>query len=67
MVQTEYTSQFRGKSSFPASEKVYREGSLPSIRVPFRQVALTPTSGRCGQEAPPIPCSVGHRERPRDQ
>ena len=50
MVQTEYTSQFQGKSNFPASEKVYREGSQPSIRVPFRQVTLTPTTGRFGQE-----------------
>ncbi len=53
MVQTEYTSQFQGKTSFPASSKVYREGSRPSIRVPFRQVALTPTSGRFGQEENP--------------
>ena len=50
MVQTEYTSQFLGKSSFPASDKVYKEGSQPSIRVPFRQVTLTPTTGRFGQE-----------------
>ncbi len=50
MVQTEYTSQFQGKSSFPASQKVYKEGSQPSIRVPFREVALTPTTGRFGQE-----------------
>ena len=50
MVQTEYTSQFQGKSSFPASHKVYKEGSQPSIQVPFRQVTLTPTSGRFGQE-----------------
>ena len=51
MVQTEYTSQFQGKSNFPASEKVYKEGSLTSVRVPFRQVTLTPTSGRFGEEA----------------
>ena len=50
MVQTEYTSQFQGKSSFPASQKAYEEGSQPSIKVPFRQVSLTPTSGRFGQE-----------------
>ena len=50
MVQTEYTSQFQGKTSFPASSKVYKEGSQPSIRVPFRQVSLTPTTGRFGQE-----------------
>ena len=50
MVQTEYTSQFQGKSNFPASQKVYKEGSQSSIRVPFRQVTLTPTTGRFGQE-----------------
>ena len=50
MVQTEYTSQFQGKSNFPASEKVYKEGTQPSIQVPFRQVTLTPTTGRFGQE-----------------
>ena len=51
MVQTtEYTQAFQGKSSFPASNKVYREGSQPSIRVPFRQVTLDPTTGRFGQE-----------------
>ncbi len=51
MVQTtEYTKAFQGKSSFPASAKVYKEGSLTSIRVPFRQVTLNPTTGRFGQE-----------------
>ena len=51
MVQTtEYTQAFQGKSSFPASNKVYREGSQPSIRVPFREVTLDPTTGRFGQE-----------------
>ena len=50
MVQTEYTSQFQGKSNFPASRKIYQEGSQPSVRVPFRQVTLTPTTGRFGNE-----------------
>ena len=55
VVQTEYTSQFQGKSQFPASEKVYRQGSQPSIRAPFRQVTLTPTGGRFGtEENPPL-------------
>ena len=58
MVQTtEYTQAFQGKSSFPASNKVYREGSQPSIRVPFREVTLDPTTGRFGQEDNP-PLSV---------
>ncbi len=50
MVQTEYTSQFQGKSNFPASQKVYKEGSQPTVKVPFRQVSLTPTTGRFGEE-----------------
>ena len=46
---------FPGKASFPASRKVYHQGSRPDIRVPFREVSLTPTSGRFGQEEnPPV-------------
>ncbi|MSQ06390.1 MAG: phosphomethylpyrimidine synthase ThiC [Dehalococcoidia bacterium] len=45
----------QGKAAFPASRKVYAEGSRPDIRVPFREVTLTPTEGRLGLEAnPPI-------------
>ena len=40
--------QVQGKSNFPASKKVYTQGSRPDIRVPWRQVTLTPTSGRFG-------------------
>ena len=50
VVSTEYKQAFKGKPSFPASTKVYQEGSSPSIRVPFRQIALNPTTGRFGQE-----------------
>ncbi len=35
---------------FPASRKVYVAGSRPDVRVPMREIALTPTSGRFGQE-----------------
>lgn len=38
-------------AAFPGSSKVYVEGSRPDIRVPMREVALTPTSGRFGNEA----------------
>src|SRR5918996_119404 len=41
---------FPGKASFPACRKVYRQGSRPDIRVPFREVSLTSTSGRFGRE-----------------
>ena len=53
MVQTEYTTKIQGTSSFPASVKVYQEGSSPSVRVPFRQVILNPTTGRFGEEENP--------------
>ncbi len=57
MVQTEYTTKIQGKSTFPASEKVYKEGSNPGVRVPFRQVTLNPTTGRFDQEENP-PLSI---------
>ncbi|MBM3942191.1 MAG: phosphomethylpyrimidine synthase ThiC [SAR202 cluster bacterium] len=45
----------KGKTTFPASRKVYVQGSRSDIRVPFREVTLTPTAGRSGPEAnPPI-------------
>ena len=34
----------------PSSKKVYVEGSRPDLRVPMREVSLTPTSGRFGDE-----------------
>ena len=50
MTQVHEGLELRGQSAFPASQKVYADGSRPDIRVPFREVALTPTSGRFGQE-----------------
>jgi phosphomethylpyrimidine synthase len=43
----------QGKSNFPASKKVYKTGSRPDIKVPFREVELTPTAGRFGNEENP--------------
>ena len=40
----------QGRSNFPASKKVYKGGSRADIRVPFREVTLTPTAGRFGNE-----------------
>ncbi len=37
----------------PGSEKVYIQGSDPSIRVPMREIALTPTKGVNGGPATP--------------
>mgnify|MGYP001573425042 CR=1 FL=1 len=45
----------KSKTPFPASRKVYAQGQRPDLRVPFREVTLTPTSGRLGlEENPPI-------------
>lgn len=40
-------------SPFPSSKKVYAQGSRPDLKVPMRQVSLTPTSGRFGNEDNP--------------
>lgn len=37
-------------SGFPGSKKVYVEGSRPDIRVPMREIALSPTNGSFGKE-----------------
>ncbi len=39
------------REPFPRSRKVYVQGSDPSIRVPMREIALTPTKTATGQEA----------------
>src|SRR5262249_16912371 len=39
-----------GASTFPGSRKVYQQGSRDDLRVPAREVALAPTSGRFGEE-----------------
>mgnify|MGYP001210803263 CR=1 FL=1 len=38
------------QGAFPGSRKVYKTGSRPDIRVPMREVALSPSSGRYGGE-----------------
>jgi len=40
---------------FPASKKVYIQGSRPDILVPMREIRLSPTTGRFGErENPPV-------------
>ncbi|MCL5109624.1 MAG: phosphomethylpyrimidine synthase ThiC [Chloroflexi bacterium] len=40
---------------FPASRKVYVSGGRSDVKVPMREIALTPTSGRFGsEENPPV-------------
>jgi len=42
-------------TGFPGSTKKYKTGSRPDIRVPVREVALMPTTGRSGpEENPPV-------------
>jgi len=42
-------------SNFSGSKKVYVEGSRPDIRVPMREIALSPTIGTSGKEEnPPV-------------
>ncbi|MGM0878746.1 MAG: phosphomethylpyrimidine synthase ThiC [Bacillota bacterium] len=38
------------KSSFPGSKKVYVTGSRPDIKVPMREIELSPTTGTFGEE-----------------
>ncbi len=41
--------------AFPASRKVYLTGSHPGVRVPFREITLSPTLAKTGREEnPPI-------------
>jgi phosphomethylpyrimidine synthase len=42
----------------PGSMKVYVQGSDPTISVPMREIALTPTQGRNGEEMPNEPVRV---------
>jgi len=37
-------------SAFPGSRKAYIDGPRPGLRVPVREVVLSPTSGRFGEE-----------------
>jgi phosphomethylpyrimidine synthase len=42
-------------SSFSGSKKVYVEGSRPDIKVPMREIELSPTTGSVGEEEnPPV-------------
>ncbi|GAC1349357.1 MAG: phosphomethylpyrimidine synthase ThiC [Ktedonobacteraceae bacterium] len=42
-------------SSFPDSKKVYVSGNHPDVHVPMREITLSPTTGRFGEEKnPPV-------------
>ena len=53
MTQTQSDLEIQGKSAFPASKKIYVTGTREDVKVPFREVTLTPTSGRFGDEQNP--------------
>ncbi|HEY8490178.1 MAG TPA: phosphomethylpyrimidine synthase ThiC, partial [Dehalococcoidia bacterium] len=56
MTQTYHEStDARPGTPLPGSRKAYVQGSRPDLRVPVREVVLTPTAGRFGQqENPPV-------------
>jgi phosphomethylpyrimidine synthase len=46
----EPSGESAAQAPFPASRKVYVEGTLPGVRVPMREISLTPTRLREGRE-----------------
>src|SRR5579864_1053321 len=42
-----------GGQPFPASRKVHVSGTRPDVRVPMREIELTPTRVHAGHAAPP--------------
>jgi phosphomethylpyrimidine synthase len=49
-------SEIRTPSSYPASQKRYIDGSCTGLRVPYREISLSPTNHSHGtEENPPLP------------
>jgi phosphomethylpyrimidine synthase len=49
-------SEIRTPSSYPASKKRYLDGSRAGLRVPYREISLSPTNHSHGvEENPPLP------------
>src|SRR4029077_16769226 len=49
-------STIRTPSSYPASQKRYLSGAYANVRVPYREIALSPTRhGERVKENPPLP------------
>ncbi|WP_211256263.1 hypothetical protein [Edaphobacter aggregans] len=49
-------SSLRLPTAFPASQKKYIQGSRPDLRVPYREITLSPTHHSRGvEENPPVP------------
>ncbi len=50
MTQLAAGPRLAGIAAFPGSRKAYLPGARPDLRVPVREIALAPTSGRFGDE-----------------
>jgi len=50
-ITTERPADQGADGSIPSSRKVYADGSRPDLRVPFREISLSPTPSRLGSEA----------------
>lgn len=54
-IRLKRTNKNRPSRTFPGSHKTYLTGSRPDIRVPVREIALTPTTTKNGQQDnPPV-------------
>ncbi|HEX2149497.1 MAG TPA: phosphomethylpyrimidine synthase ThiC, partial [Actinomycetota bacterium] len=50
-----HKQEAKAPDNFPSSTKVYVAGSRPDLRVPFRRISLSPTSGPAGiEQNPPL-------------
>src|SRR4051812_41921513 len=56
--KTEAADSSANRREFPASTRVYVTGSRPDIRVPMREIALSPTKLPNGTEVPNEPVRV---------
>ncbi|PTN04343.1 hydroxymethylpyrimidine synthase [Mangrovibacterium marinum] len=52
------TEQLKGSTLFPSSRKIYVEGSRPDIRVPMREISLSPFTDKQGVNHPNEPIYV---------
>ena len=59
MIATKDSIEPHSSDQFPASTRVYLEGSIhPGVRVPVREIALSPTKTMSGASEPNAPVRV---------
>ncbi len=59
MIRSQSEGEAHRRNQLPNSKKIYLSGELyPEIRVPFRQIELSPTQSRSGEEEPNAPFPV---------